>query len=77
MESVGLLFKLGVLALEVFRDERGGRYSRLKKKLLKLEKEWQDEMALPDNEQSDLALDRILFNSRQLFEQIIAESGTK
>lgn len=73
MENIGLILGLAKLALEIFRDERGDRYSRLKNELLKIEKDWQDEMALPDNERSDLALDRLLFDARQVSERIIAE----
>lgn len=77
METIGLTLKLALLALEVFKDERGDRYSRLKNDLLKIEKEWQDEMALPDDERSDLALDSLVFDSRQLFERIVTEAQNR
>lgn len=77
MEYFGLALQLGVLALEVFRDERGTKYSRLKNKLLKIEKEWQYEMALPDSSRSDLALDRLLFEARQVLEQVVAHGKSR
>lgn len=68
MQNIALVLGLVKVALEVFQDERRGRFAR---KLADLEREWNDEMALPDDERSDLALDRILLESRTLGQEII------
>ena len=77
MENFILIVGLAKLALEVFKDERGDRYSRLKKELMDIEEEWMNEMALPDDHRSDLAIDRLLYSARQVSSKIIIESGTR
>ena len=77
MENLTLILGLSKLALEIFRDERGDRYSRLSNELLSIEKEWNEEMSRPDNERSDLALDRLLFNAKQVSEKIIAGAKSR
>ena len=68
MEHIALVLGLAKVALEVFQDERRGRFAA---KLADLEREWNEEMSLPDDERSDLALDRILFESRTVGQEII------
>jgi hypothetical protein len=72
--EIGLVLQLAKVALEVFQDERRGRFANQRDKI---EKEFNDEMGKPDYERSDLRLDRILFESRQLARRIIEESGKK
>lgn len=74
METIGLVLGLAKVALEVFQDERRDRFL---KKYLKLQKEWQDEMGKPDDDRSDLELDRIVFECKQLGQLIIAEHSAK
>jgi hypothetical protein len=71
VENIGLLLGLAKLALEIFKDERGDRYSRFSNDLLKIEKEWLEEYSRPDSERSDLALDTLLFESKQVSQRII------
>lgn len=68
METVGLVLGLAKIALEIFKDERKGRFVS---DLDKVQREWQDEMAKSDDERSDLKLDRLLFDSKQLAQSII------
>lgn len=63
------LLKIG---LEIFKDERKGRFL---KKYLKLEAEYQSEINKPDSERSDLKLDRLCFEAEQLAKLVILESG--
>jgi hypothetical protein len=70
--ELGLVFGLLKVAIETFNDERQDRFL---KKYVKLEKEWQDEMALPDDQRSDLTLDRILFECHALAKLVIAEKS--
>lgn len=72
--EIGLILGLAKVALEIFQDERKDRFLKQHTKLVK---EWQDEMSLSDDERSDLALDRILFECNQLAKLIIAESSKK
>ena len=72
--DIGLVLGLLKVALETFNAERRDRFL---KQYTKLEKEWQDEMALPDDQRSDLALDRILFECKQLAKLVITEAGHK
>jgi acetyl-CoA carboxylase carboxyltransferase component len=70
--ELGLVFGLLKVAIETFNDERQDRFL---KKYVMLEKEWQDEMALPDDQRSDLTLDRILFECHALAKLVIAEKS--
>lgn len=72
--EIGLILGLAKVALEIFQDERKDRFLKQHNKLAK---EWQDEMGLPDDQRSDLALDRILFECNQLAKLIISESSKK
>jgi hypothetical protein len=72
--NIGLVLELLKVSIEVFQDERRDRFM---KKYLKLQKDWQDEMALSDNERSDLTLDTILFDCEQLAKLIISEHSKK
>lgn len=74
METIGLVLGLVKVALEVFQDERRDRYL---KKYLALQKEFQDEMAKPDDERSDLALDKLVFECKQLGKLIVSEHSGK
>ena len=70
-----LVLSLAKLAVEVFKDERGDRYTRLNNELIDIEREWMNEMALSDDDRSDLAVDRLLFRARQVSSKIIVESA--
>lgn len=72
--EAGLILELLKISAEIFQDERKDRFL---KQRLKFEKEWQDEMALPDDERSDLTLDNILFECTQLAKLIISEHNKK
>lgn len=74
METVGLVLGLMKVALEVFQDERRDRYL---KKYLALQKEFSDEMARPSDERSDLKLNRIMFECKQLAKLIVSEHSGK
>jgi hypothetical protein len=75
--EIGLILQVLKLSLEVFKEERGDLYHRLLKKRNELEKEWHEEMSLPDDKRSDLAIDRILLESNQLAALIVAEHSKK
>ena len=70
--ELGLVLQVLKLSLEIFKDERRDRFL---KKFLKLEKEWNDELAKPDNEQSDLMLDRLYFDAESLAKLIVSEAS--
>lgn len=72
--ELGLVFGLLKVAIETFKDERQDRFL---KRYVKLEKEWQDEMAKDDDDVSDLKLDRILFDSIGLAKLVVAETKSK
>lgn len=72
--EVGLILGLLKVAIETFKDERKMHYTKLRNKL---EKDWQDEMALPDNERSDLTLDNILLECNRLSSLVLSELSGK
>lgn len=72
--ELGLVLQVLKLSLEIFKDERRDRFL---KKFLKLEKEWSDELAKPENEQSDLMLDRLYFDAEALAKLVVNESRSK
>lgn len=72
MESIGLVLSLLKLSLEVFKDERKDRFLKQHQKLVK---EWHDEISKPDNEQSDLTLDRLMLDINTLAKLVISESS--
>ncbi len=72
METFGLVLGLVKVSLEIFKDERKGRFL---KKYNELVKEWNEEMSRPEDERSDLALDNIMFKCEQLASSVITESG--
>lgn len=72
--EAGLILGLLKVAIETFQDERKNHFTKLYNKL---SKDWQNEMALPDDERSDLTLDNILFECNQLAALVVAESGRK
>lgn len=74
METITLVLSLAKIALETFQDERK---LSLAKRRDKIEREWQDEMSKPDSERSDLELDRLVFESRQLAKLIIEQHSGK
>ncbi len=74
METISLVLGLSKIALEIFQDERRGRFASQRDKL---EKEFHEEMSRPNSERSDLALDNILFKSRQLAKSIIEQHSKK
>lgn len=74
METIGLVLGLAKIALQIFQDERRGRFSS---RLDKIQREWQDEMSKSEDDRSDLELDRLLFESRQLAKLIIDQHSKK
>lgn len=72
--ELGLVLQVLKLSLEIFKDERRNRFQ---KKFLKLEKEWSDELAKPDSEQSDLMLDRLYFDAEALAKLVVTEARSK
>lgn len=74
METVTLVLGLAKVALEVFKDQRKGRFLN---ELTKLEKEWHAEMDKSLDDRSDLAIDRIMRESRIVAKRIIAEAAQK
>lgn len=77
MENIGLLLSIAKLALEVFKDERGDRYTRLNDKRLKIKKEYEDELSRGDSDVSDLALAELRKQCKELYERIDAEAGSR
>lgn len=75
--DLNLLAGLLKVSIETFKEERGDLYHRLIKQSNKLEKEWQDEMALPDNQRSDLAINNFMLEYGQLAKLIVAEATNK
>jgi hypothetical protein len=69
-----LILSLIKLGLEVFQDERKDRYL---KKYLALEKDYQDELNKGLSNWSDLALDRMRFEARQLAQLIVDDANGK
>lgn len=72
--SASLILGLLKVAIETFKDERKGRYL---KKWNELNRDYLDEISKPDNEQSDLTLDRIMFECGLLAKLVLAESSGK
>ena len=70
--ELGTILSLIKLGLEIFKDERKGRFT---KKYVKLEREYMDEMSKPENIRSDLALDRLYFDAGELAKLIVTESS--
>jgi hypothetical protein len=72
--EIGLILGLAKVALEIFQDERRGRFSNERDKI---EKEFNDEMDKPESERSDLELDRLVRESKLLGRRIIEEARKK
>ena len=72
--ELGLVLNLVKLSLEVFQDERRDRFL---KKWVKLDKEYQDELAKDDDDISDLTLDRLRFELQDLAKLVVAEARRK
>lgn len=72
--EIGLVLELLKLSLGIFNRERQDHYL---KEYTKLEKEYMNEMSKPDNERSDLALDRLRFDARVLAKLVVAEANHK
>jgi len=68
--DITLILGLIKLSLEVFQDQTRDKYL---KKYLKLEKEYQDEINKGIDNFSDLKLDRLRFDAKQLGELLIRE----
>jgi hypothetical protein len=69
-----IILSLIKLGLGVFQDERKDRYL---KKYLALEKDYQDELNKGLDSWSDLALDRMRFEARQLAQLIVDDANGK
>ena len=74
MDLAVLLFGLLKVSLDVFQGERRDRFL---KQYLELEKEWQDEMSLPDGRIDDSKLDSIMLKCRLLSRLVISEHNNK
>jgi hypothetical protein len=72
--DLSLILPLIKVALDVFKDERKDRYIR---RFNAIEKEFQDELNKGIDDRSDLKLDRLRFDARQLIELIVKDSGGK
>lgn len=72
--DLGLILGLIKVGLEVFKDQTKDRYL---KKYQKLEREYQDEINKGIDNWSDLELDRLRFDARQLAELLIKEHSSK
>ena len=77
MEAFGLLLGTIKLALEIFKDERGDRYSRLLNELLDIEKEYNEELAVGDDNVSDLALGKLRRRFIEFQKRLHAEAGNR
>jgi hypothetical protein len=67
--DVGLILGLLKVGLEVYQSETK---DKLVKQFNKLEKEYFDEMARPDNERSDLFIDNLLLECEQIGRIIVS-----
>lgn len=67
----GLILQVLKLSMEIFKDERKDRFL---KKYVKIEKEWNEELAKPDDEQSDLTFDRLYVDAEGLAKLVISEA---
>ena len=72
--DISLILGLIKLGLEVFKDERKDRYQ---KQYLNLEKRYQDELNKGLDDRSDLAIDRMRFDAKQLAILLIKEHSGK
>ena len=69
-----LILGLIKLGLEVFQDQTKDKYL---KKYLKLQKEFQDEINKGLDDRSDLKLDQLRHEAKQLAELLIRERSSK
>lgn len=69
-----LILGLIKLGLEVFQDQTKDKYL---KKYLKIQKEFQDEINKGLNDRSDLKLDQLRHDAKQLAELLIRERNSK
>ena len=69
-----LILGLIKLGLEVFQDQTKDKYL---KKYLKIQKEFQDEINKGLNDRSDLKLDQLRHEAKQLAELLIRERNSK
>lgn len=67
--NLGLILELLNSTIKLVGGELGSRYER---KAIKLREEYHEELSKPDSERSDLALNRILFESNNIARAIIA-----
>jgi hypothetical protein len=72
--EISLLLGLAKVALEIFQDERKGRFANERDKLAK---EFNDEMDKSKEDRSDLTLNTILRDTKLLSRRIIEESLKK
>ena len=70
--DLSLILPLIKVALDVFSNERKDRYTR---RFHKIESEYQDEKNKGLNDRSDLKLNELHHEARQLIELIIKDSG--
>lgn len=69
--ELGLILQVLKLSLEIFKDERKDRFL---KQYVKIEKEWNEELAKPDDEQSDLTFDKLYVDAESLAKLVISEA---
>lgn len=72
--DLALILGLIKLGLEVFQNETKDRYL---KRYLKIQKDFQDEVSKGLDDRSDLKLDRLRFEAKQLAELLIRERNDK
>jgi len=72
--DLALILGLIKLGLEVFQDQTKDKYI---KKYLKIQKEFQDEINKGLDDRSDLKLDQLRHEAKQLAELLIRERNSK
>lgn len=72
--DIALILNLVKLGLEVFKDERKDKYL---KRYLKIEKEFQDELSKGLDNRSDLRINELLFDAKQLAQLLVKEHSGK
>lgn len=70
--EIGLVFQLLKISAEIFQDERRDRFAN---RILKLEKDYYEELKLPYGERSQLALDNIVLERDILTKNLIDEAS--
>lgn len=72
--SVGLVLSLIKLGLEVFQDVTRDKYL---KQYLKLQEDYEDEMAKGLDDRSDLTISRMFADAERLAQLVVAEANKR